>query len=166
MNEYVVTVNSTKKNIKCSGNGIIELGDTTYEVELSKVNKHSYLLKIGNKIYNIVTNKANSENYSMSLDGRYYELTVRTLLREKATEYLKNQAKLSHHSEVKAPMPGLVLSVKKNVGDRVEFGESLFILEAMKMENDIRSNSSGVIEEILVDEGKSVEKGETIIVIK
>jgi biotin carboxyl carrier protein len=56
-------------------------------------------------------------------------------------------------------MPGLILKIKKNVGDKVEQGESVIILEAMKMENDLKSPSSGIIEKVFVSEGSAVEKG-------
>jgi pyruvate carboxylase subunit B len=62
-------------------------------------------------------------------------------------------------------MPGLILKIKKSVGDEVEMGESIILLEAMKMENDIKAGSSGVIKEICVSENSAVEKNETLVVI-
>jgi biotin carboxyl carrier protein len=67
--------------------------------------------------------------------------------------------------EVKAPMPGLILKVRKKVGDHVELGESVIILEAMKMENDLKAHASGIIENIYVTEGSAVEKGCTLFSI-
>ncbi|MFC2082111.1 biotin/lipoyl-containing protein, partial [Bacteroidota bacterium] len=83
-----------------------------------------------------------------------------------AKELLSNKKSARHHDIIKAPMPGLILKVKKNIGDDVEIGESVVILEAMKMENEIRSPVSGKIKEILVKEGISVEKDEIIISIE
>ena len=71
-----------------------------------------------------------------------------------------------HHQDVKAPMPGLILKVRKKTGEKVEQGESVIILEAMKMENDIKSPVSGVIENISVSEGSAVEKGVTLFSIE
>ena len=62
-------------------------------------------------------------------------------------------------------MPGLLLKIKKKEGDSVEIGESIAVLEAMKMENDILSPATGVIKEIKVKEGASVEKDEIILKI-
>ena len=87
------------------------------------------------------------------------------MLEEKAFELLKNKAKDNHSTVVKSPMPGLVLKIKKKVGDSVEMGESLLLLEAMKMENDIRAASSGVIKEIRISENSAVEKNEVLLVI-
>jgi pyruvate carboxylase subunit B len=62
-------------------------------------------------------------------------------------------------------MPGLILKIRKSVGEKVEQGESVIILEAMKMENDLKAPASGYIENIFVTEGSAVEKGTTLLSI-
>ena len=71
-----------------------------------------------------------------------------------------------HHMNVKAPMPGLILKVRKKVGEQVELGESVIILEAMKMENDLKSPASGIITELKVTEGMPVEKNTLLFSIE
>ena len=66
---------------------------------------------------------------------------------------------------VEAPMPGIIIRLEKNVGDKVEEGDVLLILEAMKMENSITSPTSGVVKEIKVKEGDNVSKGQVLVVI-
>ena len=166
MNEFIVTINSKKKTIKTSGNGSVVFNDKKYYAGISKISNQSFLLKLNDSIYDITVHKLNNERYGFLIDGHYYETTVRTQLQEKANEFLSLKEKQSHHDVLKAPMPGLVLKVKKKVGDDVEIGESVVILEAMKMENDIRSPASGIIKEIKVTEGNSVEKGEILISIE
>lgn len=65
-----------------------------------------------------------------------------------------------------APMPGVVVSIIKKVGDNVDLGEPILILEAMKMENEIRASVGGVILEIKVSPGQRVDIGETLVVIE
>jgi len=60
-------------------------------------------------------------------------------------------------------MPALVSSVPVSVGDVVTVGQGLVILEAMKMENEIKAHRNGVVGKILVSKGKSVEKGELLV---
>jgi len=67
--------------------------------------------------------------------------------------------------EIKAPIPGKILSIKCKVNDSVKAGQVLLILEAMKMENEICSDSSGVVKEIKVKEGDFVQSGVTLAVI-
>lgn len=66
-------------------------------------------------------------------------------------------------SELKAPMPGLVLKVMVDDGTTVQRGDSLFILEAMKMENIIKSPADGVVKTIKVKPGDKVEKGQMLL---
>ena len=63
-------------------------------------------------------------------------------------------------------MPGMILKVKKQPGDEVIQGESVMILEAMKMENDLRAPVSGIIKSINVKEGIAVEKGTVLFTIE
>ncbi len=67
--------------------------------------------------------------------------------------------------KVNAPMPGLVLRIEKNVGDTVQEGDLIMVLEAMKMENEIHSPAGGTISEISVKQGDQLKAGELLAVI-
>ena len=67
---------------------------------------------------------------------------------------------------ITSPMPGTILDVKVNVGDKVKFGQTLAILEAMKMENDIPATGDGEVAEIRVKKGDAVETDAVLIVLK
>lgn len=67
---------------------------------------------------------------------------------------------------VKAPIPGVIFSIKKKVGDRVEKGETVVVLEAMKMESDIETPEAGVIEEIFVKERAAVQENDSLFRVK
>jgi len=66
---------------------------------------------------------------------------------------------------IRAPMHGSVVKINVKVGDHVEKGSPILILEAMKMESVIESPSSGVVEEIKISEGDNVESGKTLVII-
>jgi biotin carboxyl carrier protein len=68
--------------------------------------------------------------------------------------------------DVKAPMPGLVLEVAVAVGQTVQKGDKVLILEAMKMENIIKAAGDGTITAVHIEKGKAVEKGQLLIEIK
>jgi biotin carboxyl carrier protein len=68
-------------------------------------------------------------------------------------------------TRVPCPLPGTVLSIKVAVGDTVSAGQTLMVLEAMKMENNIDATTSGVVKEICVQTGASVMEGDTLIII-
>ncbi len=67
---------------------------------------------------------------------------------------------------VKCPLPGTVLAVKVAVGDKVAPGQTLVVLEAMKMENNIDADRAGVVKQILVQQGATVMEGDNLIVIE
>ena len=66
-------------------------------------------------------------------------------------------------SEIKSPMPGLVLDVKVNIGDAVEKGQALMVLEAMKMENVIAAPNDGIVSRIDVNKQDKVDKNQILI---
>ena len=166
MNDFVVTINKKKKNVKIQKEDNVLLDGKSFHVEYSKVNDYLYLVNIDNRVYEITTNRLNELNYRFGLDGHYSEVEVRTTLEEMVNDYLINKAKYAHHDSIVAPMPGLILKFTKKVGEEVKQGEALCILEAMKMENEIRSPINGFVKEIYLAEGNSVEKGQIILTIE
>ncbi len=68
--------------------------------------------------------------------------------------------------ELKAPMPGMVLNIPVSEGDSVNKGDTLLVLEAMKMENSIKAAGPGKIKQILAQKGKAVEKNQVLIVFE
>ena len=67
--------------------------------------------------------------------------------------------------QVLAPMPGKIIRVLVNAGDAVEAGQGLLIVEAMKMQNEIRSPKSGKVERLLAGEGQTVNAGEVLVIV-
>lgn len=66
---------------------------------------------------------------------------------------------------VKAPMPGTILDVKVTVGQKVNAGDPLAVLEAMKMENEIPAPKAGTVAQVVVSKGASVNAGDVLVVI-
>ena len=67
--------------------------------------------------------------------------------------------------EVKAPMQGTILNVKVAAGDQVKKGQVVAILEAMKLENEIVANADGVVKQVLVSKGQTVNNQQTLLII-
>lgn len=87
--------------------------------------------------------------------------------RTRRSESLTAAARSDSRGEVvRAPMPGLVLRLEVGEGSRVEPGTGVLVLEAMKMENEIRASSGGVVTKVLVAVGAPVEKGAPLIEIE
>jgi biotin carboxyl carrier protein len=167
MNEFVVTVNEKKKSVNILNDAELKIDDKKYGYEISHVHNNTYLLKCRNNYFEIVADQVNNGQFSVLLKGYHFDAVVRTTLQEKAIHLLEEAQTATHHQfVVKAPMPGMILKVKKQDGDAISQGESIIILEAMKMENDLRSPASGTITGISVEEGKAVEKGAILFSIE
>lgn len=69
-------------------------------------------------------------------------------------------------NEITAPMPGVVLAIRCKEGDKVNNGDVVLVLEAMKMENEITAKKAGHIKEIKVKEGQTASAGEVLIIIE
>ena len=166
MSEFIVTVNNKKKNVRLSGNTIIYVDDKEYNHELYHLSGETYLLKLDNKIYEISADQINHERFVISIDGKNFETLIRTSVQENAVKLIELKTSAQPKIEVKAPMPGMVLRIIKQAGDEVMEGDSVLILEAMKMENDLKAHISGKIKSVNVKEGMTVEKGSTLFIIE
>lgn len=165
MNNYVVSINGKKKEVKIFEKTII-IDNIEYQYSLSQINESSFHLRVNNSSFEVSMDRFSVEDFLLLIEGNYFETTVRSKLEEIANETLKKKEKISHKDTIAAPMPGLVLKIRKKVGETVAIGEPLIVLEAMKMENDIKSPASGTIKEIKVREGDSVNKDQKMILIE
>ena len=109
------------------------------------------------------------KKFKIVVNGKGYEVEVEELdaassasVATEAPPVLKNT---SGGEKVTAPLPGSVWKLKTAVGNSVKAGDVLLILEAMKMENEIQSPVDGVISEVSVKEGASVDTGQLLVVI-
>ena len=146
---------------------------TAHELALSQIDfvqikqGHFHCL-FQNKSYNIelldhdsptktIVIKVNGHLYNVSGKDRY------DILLEKMGITSSSQQK---HSSLKAPMPGLVLDIRVEAGQEVKKGDTLLVLEAMKMENSLKSPHDGQILSVEVVKGKAVEKGQLLLHFK
>ena len=78
----------------------------------------------------------------------------------------KNEQELTHKGSLVSPMPGKVTEINVKTGDKVEKGQNLLVMEAMKMNHSISSNQDGIVEEIFVQKGDQLETGTSLLFIK
>lgn len=165
MSDFIVTIDEEKFFVNTNNYHKIKLNGIEFNSHITQLSKHTYKLKLNNKIFHITTNKLSNNELSFSISGHYFESFVRTKLEDEAAKILSNKAQVQGEYNIKSPMPGLVLKLYKSIDEEVIEGEPLLLLEAMKMENVIKSPTSGVIKDISIKEGKSVEKNQSLIVV-
>ncbi|WP_338365690.1 sodium-extruding oxaloacetate decarboxylase subunit alpha [uncultured Pseudoalteromonas sp.] len=110
----------------------------------------------------------NAEQYSVKVDGKVYDVVVAQggELKEvvlKDSEHLPQSASVASGETLNAPLAGNIFKVKVKAGQAVNEGDVVVIMEAMKMETEVRAMHSGTVAEVLVSEGDAVATGDAII---
>lgn len=100
---------------------------------------------------------------TVSVNGAYYEMSITDeydqLLQDMGLEIVTSQKM----TDVRAPMPGLILQIMVKDGQTIQAGDDLVILEAMKMENVLQAASDGIVKSVEVKKGDTVEKTQVLI---
>jgi acetyl/propionyl-CoA carboxylase alpha subunit len=133
--------------------------------DVIRVKEGSFHVIKDNCSYTVEVIKADAETKSfvISVNGNKYSLEVKDKYDELLHSLGMDTAGSGKVSEMKAPMPGLVLDVRVNEGTAVKKGDALLVLEAMKMENILKSPADGVVKKINVKKGAAVEKNQVLI---
>ena len=164
---------------------IAKLGDQNYTVEIEENGKSVYRVSVDGNEFQVDGKKTGRTNYSLIVDDRSFEIEVdntddeyRVLVdgrsyrihlvdeRRMRVGGAQSSAELQGRQTVSVPMPGKVIAVLIAEGDAVEKGQGLVIVEAMKMENEVRSPIAGVVKEIRVKPGDTVEGGAALLVVE
>ncbi|SDM07628.1 Biotin-requiring enzyme [Catalinimonas alkaloidigena] len=111
----------------------------------------------------VVQRSAADKTFQIRVNGRLYETQVQDELDQLLASMGLQKGASAQLSEIKAPMPGLILTISVEVGQAVKKGDPLLILEAMKMENVLKSPGEGTISALAVVQGQTVEKNEVLI---
>ena len=160
---YYVTVNGQTIEVDLAGENPVVDG-VPVAAELTRIpgtpTRH---LVVNGRSHVVVASREDRNRWDLHLDGERLEVEVIDE-RARAIRAMTGQgAAPVGPKPVKAPMPGLVVRINVQPGDRVERGASVVIIEAMKMENDLKAEGVGVVSRILVEEGQPVEKGALLV---
>jgi biotin carboxyl carrier protein len=169
--KFIVRIESQEKvvNVK-EENGFyeVEIDGRKSTVDCKHFGHKDYLsLLIDNKSYLIESAPLHIDEgrYYASVMGRYYDVEVLDELLV-ATRKAESIVQGTGAYIVMSPMPGLIIDSRVKVGDTVEAGSIVVIMEAMKMQNELISEVSGVVKEILVNPGESVESQVPLVKIE
>jgi biotin carboxyl carrier protein len=120
-------------------------------------------LMVNGRAHALVPRRAGGHAWELHLDGERYDAEV-VDERTRAIQAMTGAgAAPKGPKPVRAPMPGMVVRIAVGPGDRVEAGQSVAIIEAMKMENDLKAEAPGVVARVTVEAGQAVEKGAVLV---
>ncbi len=125
-------------------------------------------VKIGENEYDVYVRRLNRTSYRVRLNEKIFDVTIRKpgeILPKRIEIKKERRVEISEGEPVKAMLPGVITKIIVREGEKVKKGDTLFILEAMKMENEVKSPKDGIVKQITVKEGERVEVGDILAVI-
>ncbi|MCW3125748.1 MAG: acetyl-CoA carboxylase biotin carboxyl carrier protein subunit [Bacteroidetes bacterium] len=151
-----------KENYTIDGN---KINGAEYEWDILALDNGSYHIIKGNQSYRVTVTNINHEEKTMLIEvnGNEYEISIKDKY-----DLLLQQMGLSNATSAKinlfrAPMPGLIKEISVSEGAEVKKGDTLIILEAMKMENSLKSPHDGKVKKINAVKGTAVEKNQVLV---
>lgn len=161
--KYVTIINNEQYEIEIDKDGQVLVNGEARDFDF---------LNLGGSLYSVITQNHSLEaviddednKIAVMMDGRLYETQV---LDERALLMAQRRGGLGGGSgEVHAPMPGLIVKVVVQEGQEVEQGQTVVILESMKMQNELKSPIDGTVDKIHIEASQTVDKNDLLIEIE
>ncbi len=136
-----------------------------------KINGQEYKVAVGDIDNNVAEVTVNGTSYTVELEQAAAPAPVKSVKpaaaprTESGAKVVAKPTATGGAGAVKAPLPGVILDIKVAVGDTVAAGDTVIVLEAMKMENNIHADKGGVVKSICVNKGDSVLEGADLVVL-
>jgi biotin carboxyl carrier protein len=165
MAAIISTIGGKQFEWRFDDDGSVFLAGQKVAVEVQRISKHGLSILFDGKSYHAVVNR-NDLKYDVLISGNSYAVASEDSTKRFVSQLLSGSRHRSSIMEVRSPMPGMVVRCEVREGSPVKVGDGLFILEAMKMENEIRANNEGVVKKIHVADRQVVEKGELLMIIE
>jgi biotin carboxyl carrier protein len=161
--KYVAEVDGLEFPVEILDEHHIRFGDNVLEVDLAAVS--------GESLYSLIVNGESFEGYvypdeagwQVLLLGQFYQVHVEDEREKRLKAGIRGATRSEAEFILKAPMPGLVVSVLVSEGQAVEKSQILVILESMKMQNELRAPAAGTVARLRIKPGESVEQKQILL---
>ena len=161
--KYATTIGEQTYIVEINRDGEVTIDGDTFPIDLQAIDEVTYSLLMRNRSYEALVDTAGDE-LAVLLGGRMYTAQV---LDERARRLLRAGGSGAPSGELmlKSPMPGLIVSIPVSEGQAVTKGQTIVVLESMKMENELKAPRDGTISSIKVTPRQSVEQGQPLVVL-
>lgn len=143
-------------NVHAVNQEVVSVGDDTFHVIQDNKSIEA----------KIVSSDLNSKKVSVEIDGEVFAVDIQDSFDQLVKEMGLSATASKKITDIKAPMPGLVLDIMVKEGDQLAEGDGILILEAMKMENVIKAPGDITIKNIMIKKGDAVEKNQNLITLE
>ncbi len=164
--KYTALINDKTYEIEIGANNTVMVNGEPHNVDFRTIDGSAlYSLLLDNASWEALVDR-NGDEYRVLIGGELNVVVVQDERTRKMAKAEGAQAAPTGEAIIKAPMPGLVRGIVVNVGDNVAAKQGVVILEAMKMENELRTPRAGIVKEVRVKAGDKVEQGQVLVVVK
>ncbi|MEM8860700.1 MAG: biotin/lipoyl-containing protein [Chloroflexota bacterium] len=164
--KYITTVNGNEYEIEWNEDGNVVVNGESYDVSINSLGSGDLVSMIfNNHSFEAVVDSPERDRWEVLMNGENYEIDVKD---ERAYRLARARGELEGDTgtvATKSPMPGVIVKVLVEVGQVISKGETLVILESMKMENELKATRDGIVLEVKVDSGATVEKDAVLVVV-
>ena len=163
--KYVVQLNDDRKAVAVDADGLHYEAEPPVHAELSDIEGSPVrMVKIGTHVYRVVVQKRQGRGrYTLWVDGYRFETEALDERTRAIRDLSAASAGPAGPAPILAPMPGMIVRISVKVGDTVEAGQGVVVMEAMKMENELRATAAGIVKSVEVVAGTAVEKGAVLV---
>lgn len=162
--KYIVAVGGNRVEVSLDEQGV-RVGDAMVSAHLADVEGTPVqLVTIGDTVHRVVVQRGDTRGaYALWIDGWRFQVDAVDERTRAIRDLSAASAVAAGPAPLKAPMPGLVVRVLASEGLEVQAGQPLVVMEAMKMENELRAPSAGRVSVVRVKVGDAVEKGAVLV---
>jgi biotin carboxyl carrier protein len=162
--KYIVDLNGERREVELDGStATIDDAETQASLELIEGTPLA-IVTIGDEVHRVILRRVGGRGrYVLSVDGHRFEVEALDERARTIRDITAAVAKPSGPAPIVAPMPGLVVRVNVEVGDVITAGHGAIVMEAMKMENELRAKTAGTVKALHAEVGMPVEKGAILV---
>lgn len=161
----IIFQNKKKIGLAQSSSGIV-LDDKPASYEVIEQSPGRLKVLFRSSMYRIEVVSREDKTIVLDVNNTKVEATVNSRLDKLMKQLGIAESDTNRMKEIKAPMPGSILQILVEEGQHVKKGDSIMILEAMKMENILKCTGDGVVKDVLISENENVEKNQVLILFE
>ena len=162
--KYITTINDKQFEVEITEDGQVRVNGEPREVDFLPLGESLYSVIMQDRSHEVVVDEQDGD-YEVLVSGHMY--TGKVLDERARLMAIRRGGGFTESGEISisAPMPGLVVAISVTEGEEVTEGQTIIILESMKMQNELKTPRDGVVQRISVEAGQTVEQKKVLVTI-
>lgn len=163
--KYITTINEKTFEIELRSDGTMLVNGEPRSYDFLSLGEHLYSIIMDNQSHEAVVEHEDGHHYGVMIGGKLYDAVVMDERSQLLANRHGGEFVDSGEISIAAPMPGLVVDILVHEGQEVTKGETLVILESMKMQNELKAPRDGTVQRVSIKVGESVEQKRVMVTL-